>query len=340
MLSIATKSLSCYLAALIYIFSLTCSAASITIVNNDSSGEGFNDPTSVTPVTGNPGVTLGEQRLNVFNAAAQFWSDYLQNQIPIRVRASMDPLACGEFWAVLGSAGPRTFARDFPNAPLSGTFYPIALAQELAQIPGVSNSYEINAQFNSEIGSTGCLPSVGWSYVIGEVPAPGTGNSLYTTVLHEIAHGLGFLTLVSQSGVRATSGGIQYDDPFMVHLVDDSDNTRWTDMTNAQRASSSVSNDLAWDGAKVKAALSTFTVGQSNNGRAKMYSPNPYQGGSSVSHFDTSFVPNEMMEPSDTGDIPESKLTKALLCDIGWPCPTVESPGSGVIPAIIYMLDQ
>jgi hypothetical protein len=34
-------------------------AATIVIVNNDGAGEGFNDPTPVAPVGGNPGVTLG-----------------------------------------------------------------------------------------------------------------------------------------------------------------------------------------------------------------------------------------------------------------------------------------
>ncbi len=38
-------------------------AATITIVNLDGAGEGFNDATPATPVGGNPGITVGEQRL-------------------------------------------------------------------------------------------------------------------------------------------------------------------------------------------------------------------------------------------------------------------------------------
>ena len=44
-----------------------------TIVNNDGAGEGFNDTTPVAPIGGNPGTTLGQQRLNVFQAAANVW---------------------------------------------------------------------------------------------------------------------------------------------------------------------------------------------------------------------------------------------------------------------------
>ena len=48
-------------------------AATITIVNNNAAGVGFNDPTPVAPVGGNPGVTLGAQRLYIFQYAASIW---------------------------------------------------------------------------------------------------------------------------------------------------------------------------------------------------------------------------------------------------------------------------
>ena len=41
-------------------------AATIVIVNQNDPGVGFNDPTPVAPVGGNPGTTLGQQRLNAF----------------------------------------------------------------------------------------------------------------------------------------------------------------------------------------------------------------------------------------------------------------------------------
>ncbi len=45
-------------------------AATIVIVNGDPAGVGFNDPTGTAPVGGNTGTTLGQQRLNAFQAAA------------------------------------------------------------------------------------------------------------------------------------------------------------------------------------------------------------------------------------------------------------------------------
>lgn len=40
--------------------------ATVTIVNTDGAGEGFNDNTAATPVGGNSGTTIGEQRLIAF----------------------------------------------------------------------------------------------------------------------------------------------------------------------------------------------------------------------------------------------------------------------------------
>ena len=66
----------------------------------------------------------------------------------------------------------------------------------------------------------------------------------------------------------------------------------------------------------------TFSGADSAN-RAKMYAPNPFESGSSVSHFDTSMFPNQLMEPNNSNDLnhsvmPPRDLTLSLLRDIGW----------------------
>jgi hypothetical protein len=58
-------------------------------------------------------------------------------------------------------------------------------------------------------------------------------------------------------------------------------------------------------------------------GRVLMYAPNPFQSGSSVSHFDTSATPNLLMEPAINGNLvqvvgPPRDLTLPLFVDIGW----------------------
>ncbi|HEU0138317.1 MAG TPA: PA domain-containing protein [Bryobacteraceae bacterium] len=58
-------------------------------------------------------------------------------------------------------------------------------------------------------------------------------------------------------------------------------------------------------------------------GYPRMFAPNPFQPGSSVSHWDISLDPNQLMEPFATPDItlsltPPVDLTFPLLRDIGW----------------------
>ena len=54
-----------------------------------------------------------------------------------------------------------------------------------------------------------------------------------------------------------------------------------------------------------------------------MFTPNPFQSGSSVSHWDTSVSPNLLMEPAINADlttslVPPQDLTVPLFKDIGW----------------------
>src|SRR3954469_20438883 len=99
-------------------------AATIVIVNGDPAGVGFNDATAVAPVGGNPGTTLGQQRLNAFQAAANKWGATLTAVPIVRILATFEPLTCTATTAVLGSAGATEVFRDFPGAPLSGHWYP------------------------------------------------------------------------------------------------------------------------------------------------------------------------------------------------------------------------
>jgi hypothetical protein len=63
----------------------------------------------------------------------------------------------------------------------------------------------------------------------------------------------------------------------------------------------------------------TLLAGAHPSGRVRMYSPNPFQGGSSVSHYDVSLTPNALMEPAINPDLTDNlDLTVDLFRDIGW----------------------
>lgn len=135
-------------------------AASFTVVNDDGPDEGFNDPAPRAPVGGNPGTTLGAQRLMALQRAADIWGARIASSGTIRIRANFDPLDCGATTALLGMAAPNSFFRDFTGAPRPGTFYPAALANALHGSDLNPSADEIRAQFNSTIGTTCSFPKV------------------------------------------------------------------------------------------------------------------------------------------------------------------------------------
>jgi hypothetical protein len=67
----------------------------------------------------------------------------------------------------------------------------------------------------------------------------------------------------------------------------------------------------------------TVRAGADQFGKALLFSPNPFQSGSSVSHWDTIAFPNQLMEPNINGDLthevtPPNDLTFSEMIDIGW----------------------
>ncbi len=82
-------------------------SASILIVNGDGPSEGFNDPTVVAPEGGNPGTTLGQQRMNLFNFAASIWGSFLDSTVPIFARNSHTTARIAPDWMTISNSLPR-----------------------------------------------------------------------------------------------------------------------------------------------------------------------------------------------------------------------------------------
>jgi hypothetical protein len=230
-------------------------AATITIVNTNEAGVGFNDPTPAAPVGGNLGTTLGAQRLIAFQHAADIWGAKLASAAPIRVDAAFEPLECDAASAVLGSAGAAEIYTEFPNAPRAFTWYPSALASKLAGFDvTLGQTPHIYARFNSRLGLfSDCLPGSG--FYLGLDRQFGTQIDLVTVLLHELAHGLGFQTFTDDY-----TGEEVFDRPsiFDYYLVDNRTNHSWVTLTPAQRAASAVSgNGLSWNGPHVTQAVPT-----------------------------------------------------------------------------------
>jgi hypothetical protein len=250
--------LTAFLFTLILVLACSASAfagANVIVINNDGPGEGFNDPTPAAPVGGNPGTTLGAQRLYAFQYAANIWGATLDSNVDIYVVAAFNPLAPN----VLGSAGAWDVFSDFsgvnanfPGAEFPGTWYSSALADKRAGVDQDPTSPDINAQFSSN-----------FNFYLGVDNNHGAQNDLVAVLLHELGHGLGFQNFVTeQTGAELggfTSGTRFYPvqpDIYERHTLDTTTGQYWDQMTQAQRAASAVRyGRVVWDGAKVNAGV-------------------------------------------------------------------------------------
>ncbi|MEO6119808.1 MAG: PA domain-containing protein, partial [Terriglobales bacterium] len=226
--------------------------ATITIVNQNAAGVGFNDTTPATPVGGNSGTTIGAQRLIAFQFAANIWGAALDSTVEIRVHAKFEAQSCTATSGTLGSAGANNIISDFPNAEFASTWYHVALANKRAGSDQIPAGHDINATFNSSIGTPGCLEnSTGWYYGLDTNNPPDKIN-LVTVVLHELGHGLGF------SQFASTTTGAQpsnLTDVYGRRLFDLTQNKFWYEMTDAERVQSAInSRRVVWTGPAVTAA--------------------------------------------------------------------------------------
>lgn len=233
-------------------------AATIVIQNINAAGVGFNDPTPAAPVGGNTGTTLGQQRLNAFQHAANIWGATLTSNVNIVVRAQFSALSCTATAAVLGSAGATAVFSDFPNAGVAGTWYSFALANKLAGVDLAPGNAQIAANFNVNLGQANCLAGI--PFYLGLDSNHGTAIDLVVVLLHEFGHGLGFQTFTSGSTGAQIAGQPSIWD---YYLFDSVTNKNWVGDTAAERVASAISvNKLVWTGAGVTAAApSVLTFG-------------------------------------------------------------------------------
>ncbi len=246
--------------------SLLQAGAHMTIVNADPATSGMNDATPATPVGGNPGTTLGQQRLNAVQRAADIWGGILDSPVEIRIQVRFVSLSCTSDTAVLANSSTIQVVSDFtanagfPGPEFPGTWYPTALANRRAGrdlMPGNANTNadDITTHINSTLGQTGC----GFDWYYGFDNQHGAKVDLIATLLHEFAHGFGFATNVDPST------GIEFQsrpDIFERNILDTTSGKLWTDMTNVERGISATNTGhLVWAGAAVTVTAPTVLEG-------------------------------------------------------------------------------
>ena len=323
----------------------------ITIVNLDGAGEGFNDTSAPDPAStagDNSGMprgalvaTLGGQRQIAAQFAADIWADLLSSNVPILINAKFDPpnpnppdplipadslnrLNCDAARPVIATGDANTFHGAFKvaagkDAPLKDTWYPQALANSIAGVDLDSLRSDIRVYFNSSVGTADCLPNNGWYYGLDGNPPAGQFDFV-TIALREIGRGLGFKTPADLATGAKLAG---FNDVFLLNLKDISTGELYSEMIDAERVDSAKNTGkLRWIGTKVVAA---------HGGDVPMYAPPTIDPDFSVSNWDTSLSPDELMVPFYSGANHAVGLALQALEDIGW---TLDPGGSVKIVAL------
>jgi hypothetical protein len=273
--------------------------ATISILNDDAPGEGFNAPDApFLPAPGNASApSLGAQRLVLFEAAADVWAAFLDSAIEIQVQARFDSLTpCSPSGGVLGSAGAaRLFQTSSASSGVefTSTVYPVALFNKQRGVD-VDTGVDINTTFNSDV-DTGCLGAgTRFYYGLDNATPSGTVN-LFVVLLHELGHGLGFASFADEDGSRPGD----LPDIWARYQFDASTGKTWDAMSDAERAASATnSGQLFWIGGNVSTASGYLSGGRDpDQGWVQLYAPDP------------------AINPGLTLDL---DLTRQLMRDIGW----------------------
>jgi hypothetical protein len=234
------------------------SAATLVLNNVDAPGVGFNDLTPATPEGGNAGTTIGEQRLIAYRKALELWGKVLKSSATVVVRGSFARLTCTATGGTLAQAGALQIFSDFPNAPLAGHWYGVALANSLANqdlAPGPLDvddpdepADDIIANFNGDVGKADCIAGPGWYYGLDNNATGGRVDFL-DTFMHEVSHGLGFQNFANEL-TGATP--LNLPDVYMANTLDLSNGLRWNGYSPEQIVQSAVrSGQIVWAGANV-----------------------------------------------------------------------------------------
>lgn len=219
-------------------------------------------------------------------AAIDVWAANFQSSVAVKVEATWGR---STVYGLLGSARPGDYFSNFINTPDPTLWYPSALANALAGRDLDKNNSEIVIQVNS------LAP---WNTRNDGAPSKSEFD-LQSVFIHELGHGLGFLSTNSYDSFFGF-GSIEQPTPFDAYLQLD-DGRRLSDLPSPSlELGKALTSNLSWSGARAVAV---------NGGvKPKMYTPASYESGSSVSHLDeatfSSAGVNSVMTPNlDAGEV-------------------------------------
>ena len=279
----------------------------------------INNQTATFDVTFGPGALANPEALAAFQFALDIWASEVVSSVPIRVSAEFANLGPG----VLASAGPTHLLRDFAGAPVANAFYPAALADALAGV-----DLDPSEEFDLVVNLGNGIP---WYFGLdGNTPA---GQFNFVTIaLHELCHGLGFLGVSNVTGGQGTVRFAGFPSIYSLFV----ENENGEIITTFPDPSVELGNQLTGGNLFANGEL---TVAAFAGNLPELFAPNPYQGGSSYSHWDEAGFPagnsNALMTPAigpAESNFNVGELTRAYMKDMGWTFNDAAAPAFNATP--------
>lgn len=143
-----------------------------------------------------------------------------------------------------------------------------------------------------------CTVDFGWNW--NETTNAPTSDQvdLYSVLLHEMTHGLGLLSLTTSTGKSEfKSYGVSMFSQWDKGIIRQSTGLHlWSGDVPAFKGTSAdlLSNDLRFAGGNATTAFAA----QGGSGAPPIYAPNPWESGSSISHWDKYLTGRGVMEPA------------------------------------------
>ncbi len=275
--------------------------------------------TRQTTINVNYGSDFPDEAIEAYERAVDIWETHIDSDIEIRIDADRIP---DPGPGTLGGTIPIQFWVLEPEGGGEAFIAGDALADVLVGEDLAPDSADIQTDFNFDRDD--------WHF--GEGEAPSEKIDFTTVALHEIAHGLHYLSLCrhddGQCNFELSDGRMAAGifSEFLRERQSDGSLTAITDQ-NEYSTSESIrevltSDRLVFDGggANTLAAKSTGPV------PPKIFAPPGYQPGSSISHLDEATYSFESVNalmtprvaPAETNRLP-GPIVCGQLFDVGWP---------------------
>jgi hypothetical protein len=218
--------------------------------------------------------------------AVDVWSANFESKVKITIDATWSN---SQSVAVLGSARPGGYFAGFSGAPDASLWYPSALANALAGKDLDVRNSEMVINVNARAA---------WNRRGDSAPTT-REYDLQSVFLHEMAHGLGFLSNDTYDRILGF-GSIEQPTPYDA-FAQTEDGRRLADLPSPSlELGKALRSPLFWAGAKGIAA---------NKGvKPLLYSPENYVDGSSVSHLDEKTFSNSGLDAVMTPELDAGEI--------------------------------